>query len=190
MTTDAQREEIAEELRRLEEDATYASQSQFEASKFWRLCHWVLGVPAAALAAIAGFTGLASVTGRVPAAILALIAAVLGGLLTTVEPNKRVRQGQTAGVAYNEVRVGARQARLVDLPGATLEGCAESVARTDGPEAPGQPRGRTAKHVRILAGEAERRGGAAHACRRRTSGGESRWRRVTRRSRASVRTSS
>jgi hypothetical protein len=121
MTDDGQRKEIAEELRRLEEDATYASQSQFEASKFWRLCHWVLGVPAAALAATAGFTGLASVTGRVPAAILALIAAVLGGLLTTVEPNKRVRQGQTAGVAYNEVRVGTRQARLVDLPGATLE---------------------------------------------------------------------
>jgi hypothetical protein len=92
MTDDSQRMEIAEELRRLEEDATYASQSQFEASKFWRLWHWLLGIPAAVLAAVAGFTGLASVTGRVPAAILALIAAVLGGLLTTVEPNKRVRQ--------------------------------------------------------------------------------------------------
>ena len=121
MTDDARRKEIAEELLRLEEDSTYASQSQYEASKFWRLCHWVLGVPAAGLAATAGFTGLASVTGRVPAAILALIAAVLGGLLTTVEPNKRVRQGQTAAAAYNEVRVGARQARLIDLPGATLE---------------------------------------------------------------------
>jgi hypothetical protein len=81
-------------------------QSGFETSKFWRLWNWLLGVPVAALAAIARFTGLASVPGRVPAAILALIAAVLGGLLTTVEPNKRVRQGQTAGVAYNEVRVG------------------------------------------------------------------------------------
>jgi hypothetical protein len=121
MTDDLQRKEIGEELRRLEEDATYASQSQFETSKFWRLWHWLLGVPAAVLAAIAGFTGLASVAGRVPAAILALIAAVLGGLLTTVEPNKRVRQGQAAGVAYNEVRVGARQARLVDLPAAQLD---------------------------------------------------------------------
>src|SRR5260370_15224047 len=111
---------MAKERRRREEDAPYPSQAQLETSKFWRLWHWLLGVPAAALAAIAGFTGLASVTGRVPAAILALIAAVLGGLLTTVEPNKRVRQGQTAGVAYNEVRVEARQARLVDLPGRTL----------------------------------------------------------------------
>lgn len=121
MTGDSRPLEVAEELRRLEEDAVYASQSQFEMSKFWRLWHWLLGVPAAALAAIAGFTGLASVAGRVPAAVLALIAAVLGGLLTTVEPNKRVRQGQAAGVAYNEVRVGARQARLVDLPEAQLE---------------------------------------------------------------------
>lgn len=121
MIGDSQRKEIAHELRRLEEDATYASQSQFETSKYWRLWHWLLGIPAAVLAAIAGFTGLASVAGRVPAAILALIAAVLGGLLTTVEPNKRVRQGQTAGVAYNEVRIGARQARLVDLPAAQLE---------------------------------------------------------------------
>jgi hypothetical protein len=121
MTDDGQRQAIADELRRLEEDATYASQSQFEASKFWRLWHWTLGIPAAVLAAVAGFTGLASVTGRIPAAILALIAAVMGGLLTVVEPNKRGRQAQAAGVAYNEVRVGARQARSVYLPSAQIE---------------------------------------------------------------------
>lgn len=121
MTDDEQRKEIVEELQRQEEDATYASQSQFEMSKFWRWWHWLLGIPAAVLAAIAGFTGLASVAGRVPAAILALIAAVLGGILTTVEPNKKVRQGQSAGAAYNEVRVAARQARLVDLPSLSLE---------------------------------------------------------------------
>jgi len=121
MTEEEQFEKIAEELERQEEDATYASQSQFEMSKFWRWWHWLLGIPAAALAAVAGFTGLASVAGRVPAAILALIAAALGGILTTVEPNKRVRQGQSAGAAYNEVRVAARQARRVDLPSLSLE---------------------------------------------------------------------
>ena len=121
MADDWQRKELADELRRLEEDTTYASQSQFEASKFWRLWHWMLGIPAAVLAAVAGFTGLISVTGRIPAAILALIAAVMGGLLTTVEPNKHVRQAQAAGVAYNEVRVGTRQARLVDLPNVPLQ---------------------------------------------------------------------
>jgi hypothetical protein len=121
MADDSLRAEISEEFQRIEEDASYSSQAQFEMSKFWRLWHWLLGIPAAALAAIAGFTSLASVTGRIPGAILALIAAVMGGLLTTVEPNKRVRQSQTAGVAYNEVRVDARQARLVDLPSAPLQ---------------------------------------------------------------------
>jgi hypothetical protein len=121
MTDDERLTTIAEELERQEEDATYASQSQFEMSKFWRWWHWLLGIPAAALAAVAGFTGLASVAGRVPAAVMALIAAALGGILTTVEPNKRVRQGQSAGAAYNEVRVAARQARRVDLPSLSLE---------------------------------------------------------------------
>jgi hypothetical protein len=121
MTEDEQRNEIVEELKRQEEDATYASQSQFEMSKFWRWWHWLLGIPAAVLAAVAGFTGLASVTGRVPAAILALIAAAFGGILTTVEPNKRLKQCQAAATAYNEVRVTARQTRRVELPGLSAE---------------------------------------------------------------------
>ena len=121
MTEGLQLKEIVEELKRQEEDATYASQSQFEMSKFWRWWHWLLGIPTAVLAAIAGFTGLASVAGRVPAAILALIAAVLGGILTTVEPNKRLKQCQAAGAAYNEVRVTARQTRRVELPSLSIE---------------------------------------------------------------------
>jgi hypothetical protein len=121
MTEDEQLEEIVKELKRQEEDATYASQSQFEMSKFWRWWHWLLGIPAAVLAAIAGFTGLASVTGRVPAAVLALIAAVFGGILTTVEPNKRLKQCQAAATAYNEVRVTARQTRRVELPSLSID---------------------------------------------------------------------
>jgi hypothetical protein len=125
MSDDAQRNAIIEELGRLEEDSTYASQAQFELSKYWRWWHWILGVPAAGLAAVAGVTGLASVTGRVLAAILALIAAAFGALLTTVEPNKRVRQAQSAAVAYNEVRVAARQAREVDFPSLDTEDARE-----------------------------------------------------------------
>lgn len=107
---------ILQELERLQEDSTYAGQAQFETAKQWQALGWLIGVPAAALAAAAGFTGLASVTGRVPAAILALIAAGLGGIITTVQPSRRMQRARTAGIGYNELRVTLRQLRLIDLP--------------------------------------------------------------------------
>ena len=106
---------VSAELVRLQEDTEYASQSQFESAKHWRLVHWLLGIPAAGLAAAAGFTGLAAVTGRVPAAVLALVAALFGAVLTVVEPNKRAQQARAAGVGYNEIRVASRQLRTIDL---------------------------------------------------------------------------
>jgi hypothetical protein len=106
---------VSAELARLQEDTEYASQSQFESAKHWRLVHWLLGIPAAGLAATAGFTGLATVTGRVPAAVLALVAALFGAVLTVVEPNKRAQQARAAGVGYNEIRVVSRQLRTIEL---------------------------------------------------------------------------
>jgi len=64
---DQQRKAIEDELLRIEEGATYSSQSQFEQAKLWRGTNLVLGVPAAALAGVAGATALASTTGRVTA---------------------------------------------------------------------------------------------------------------------------
>ncbi len=110
------RHEVLREALRIEEDATHASQTQFESAKSWQLLGWVLGIPAAGLAAAAGVTGLSSAAGRIPAAILALVAATVGGVLASLEPNRKAERRRSAGVAYDEVRVELRQFRLLDLP--------------------------------------------------------------------------
>jgi hypothetical protein len=112
---------IDEELRRLEESAMYSAQIQFEQAKRWRGVNLSLGIPASALAAVSGATALASTTGRVAAGIIALIAAGLSGILTTVNAAHRTTQASAAANAYLEIQTAARQARLVDLPDLTIE---------------------------------------------------------------------
>lgn len=109
--------QIASELQRLEESATYSAQGQFEQAKYWRGLNVVLGVPTSALAAISGGTGLAGVAGRVPAAVLALIAAGLGAVLTTVNASRRTTQAHAAATTYLGIQADCRQLRMIDLPG-------------------------------------------------------------------------
>lgn len=106
---------IRAESLRLEESATQSAQNQFEAAKLWRGVNLLFGVPAAALAAIAGGTGLAGVAGRVPAAVMALIAAALSGALTTLNAGRRVTQAHSAANAYLALQTDFRQFREIDL---------------------------------------------------------------------------
>jgi hypothetical protein len=94
---DQPREAMKEELERIEEGAEYSSNSQFEQAKLWRGTNLVLGVPAAVLAAVAGGTALASTAGRVVAGVLALCAAGLGAVMTTLNAARRAEQAHVAG---------------------------------------------------------------------------------------------
>ncbi len=58
----AQRQELRDELDRLEESAMFSSQAQFEQAKHWRRVNYVLGIPATGLAAANGGTELATAT--------------------------------------------------------------------------------------------------------------------------------
>jgi hypothetical protein len=107
---------IRNELSRIEESATFSAQAQFEQAKYWRAVNLTLGVPAAVLAAIAGATALASTTGRVAAGIIALIAAGLSAITTTLNAAQRTEQGQAAGNLYLALQSDARIARETDLP--------------------------------------------------------------------------
>jgi hypothetical protein len=131
----ARRRAIATELARLEESAMYSAQIQFEETKTWRRVNLSLGVPASALAALAGATALAATAGRVTAGILALISAAFGGVLTVVNSAHRMNQAAAAGNAYLEIQTAARQAREIDLPYLTVDEArtvlAELTARRD-----------------------------------------------------------
>lgn len=112
-----QHQAIADELSRIEEATTYSSQSQFSSAKFWRGLNLVLGVPAAALAAIAGTTVLADASTAKTGAVIALISAALTAVMTTLNAAQRAEQSRAAANAYLSLQGDARLLRTVDLAG-------------------------------------------------------------------------
>lgn len=99
----------------------YSAQIQFEQAKQWRGVNLALGLPASALAAVAGATALADTAGRLVAGVLALVSAGFGAVLTTINASHRMNQASSAANAYLEIQTAARQARLTDLPYQTVE---------------------------------------------------------------------
>lgn len=107
---------IAAELLRIEEAATYSSQSQFSSAKFWRGLNLLLGVPAAVLAAIAGTTVLADASSAKTGAAIALISAALTAVMTTLNASQRAEQSRVSANAYLALQADARMMRTVYLP--------------------------------------------------------------------------
>jgi len=107
---------IEAELRRIEEAAMLSAQSQFEQAKFWRAVNLLLGAPASVLAAIAGATILAATTNHLVAGSLALAAAGLGALMTTLGAGHRSAQAHASANQYLALQTDARILRTVDLP--------------------------------------------------------------------------
>jgi hypothetical protein len=105
---------LADEINRIHESCLWGAQGQFEQTKLWRALNLVFGVPAAALAAIAGGTGLAGNETHVPG-VLALVSAGFAAALTTLNPSRRVTQSQASANAYLELQTAARQLLLVKL---------------------------------------------------------------------------
>ncbi|MEE1622494.1 SLATT domain-containing protein [Zafaria sp. Z1313] len=106
---------IAAELSRLEENARYSQQSQFEQSKIWRSTNLQLGIPAAVLAAVAGTIMLVSEEWQVFAAIVSLLSAALATTTTTLSAERRSDRAATAANAYRDIQMEARQLLLIDL---------------------------------------------------------------------------
>lgn len=107
--------EIAKEAARLEENARYAAQSQFEQAKIWRALTLRLGIPAAVLSAAGGTTVLASPNLHILAGIITLLGAALAATLTTLGAERRADRAANAGNAYRDLQTEARQLLLIDL---------------------------------------------------------------------------
>lgn len=126
---------IGEELRRIEESSVYSSQGQFEMAKQWRSVNLCLGVPTSLLAAVSGATVLSDTGHAVVGGLLALAAAALGAVMTTLNASQRANQAGAAANAYLEIQTAARQAREIDLPNRDLDearaNLAEISARRD-----------------------------------------------------------
>lgn len=109
------RDGIVAELLRLEESSRYSAQAQFSQAKIWRATNLWLGVPSAALAAIAGGTGLATTEGRTVIAVLALLAAGLGAIMTTLNAARRAELAHAVANAYLALENDARIIRTIHL---------------------------------------------------------------------------
>lgn len=79
-------------------------------SKRWSSAYYLLGLPAAVLATISGASGLASTAGRIPAAIIALIAAGLATAATFLNSNENKQRNNKLSAAWQEL---ADDVRLV-----------------------------------------------------------------------------
>jgi len=78
------------------------------ASRWWGRAYYMLGLPAAVLATVAGATGLASTAGRVAAAIIALVAAGLTTAATFLNSDNNQRRNIVMSAAWSELADDAR----------------------------------------------------------------------------------
>ena len=104
---------LCREAERIEEDATYSSKCHFNAGGTWERRHYWLGIPATALAAIAG----AALIKTQPelASIFALVASLLTGLMTFLKPNERAAIHRAAAGQFLALRNDARYFREIEL---------------------------------------------------------------------------
>lgn len=106
---------IAAEIHRIHESALWSSQVQFEQMRRWRGVHYSIGVAAALSASLAGAGGLAKFHIWWLPPTLALFAAGMGAIVTTLNPAQRGSQARAAAVEYQELQTEARQLLTVDL---------------------------------------------------------------------------
>lgn len=104
--------QLIAEAKRIQEDCLYSAKGHFEVAGRWTRVHFWLGIPSAALAAIAGASALAEFdSNNVVAGVLALVVAALTAISTFLNPNQRAGQHKVSGNQYlairNKVRVFA-----------------------------------------------------------------------------------
>ncbi|MEW1750001.1 hypothetical protein ACIQU1_18135 [Streptomyces angustmyceticus] len=132
------------EVERLRDEATRQKDLAHRRAEFWVKVDIALGFPAALLAGVSGAAGLASADARVPAALVALVAAGFAagaGFLRSDSrrlANKRARQAW----AFVEARARMKLAKERVLPedlGEVLESRQAALAAYEGEEAPPGP---------------------------------------------------
>lgn len=106
-------EALRDEAHRLEEDCIYSAKRHFNACDSWTVGHYILGVPAALLAALATTAMVKNHDNWAP--LLALTSALFAALLTFLKPNDRAAQHRSVGNQYLALRNDSRIFRQIDI---------------------------------------------------------------------------
>ncbi|MGW4686462.1 hypothetical protein ACWEPM_16385 [Streptomyces sp. NPDC004244] len=106
----AQMRHLTTEVEKIAAEARTGAQRAQRRSKLWNATHLVLGFPAAVLAVFSGAAGLASADARVPAAVLALLAAGFSAGAAFLRAEARQMANLRRRYAWQEVEVRANLA--------------------------------------------------------------------------------
>ena len=108
--------EIANEARRIEEDALYSTKGHYEAARFWSNFHYFIGVPTVVMAAVAGAAALLPFDCHgIVAGVLAIFVTGMSAVTTFVDPCAKANSHQSAGNKYNALRNSIRVFHRLDL---------------------------------------------------------------------------
>jgi hypothetical protein len=112
---DRNREAVRTELSQVIERATVEAKAARGRASAWSRLYFVIGLPAAILAAVAGATALASTTGRVAAGIIALVAAALTTAATFLDSSTRQTSYENLAAGWQVVANDAELKLVVDI---------------------------------------------------------------------------
>ncbi|WP_198533703.1 hypothetical protein [Streptomyces odonnellii] len=104
----SQMRHLTGEVERIAAEAGIGARRAQRRGKLWNATHLLLGFPAAVLAAVSGAAGLASSDARVPAAILALLAAGFSAGATFLRAEARQLANLRRRYAWQDLEVRAR----------------------------------------------------------------------------------
>jgi hypothetical protein len=137
---DAKRRAVENELTIVQAQTHNIVGMQFAQALLWRFINLLVGLPAAAIAAIAGGLALSGAASSAVVGILSLVSASLVSLQAILGARKRHFTAEHSGNAYLEVRNSARRLQRIDLEGlphseararlAAIEGYSGDIACT------------------------------------------------------------
>ncbi|MGC4083667.1 MAG: SLATT domain-containing protein [Vicinamibacterales bacterium] len=116
---------FADEASRIEEDTDHSAKGHYNAAEYWGRWHKALGSAATVVSGLAAATALKEAAPAV-VAVFSVIAALLSGVMTFLNPSELADRHHRAGDQSLAVRNAARMFRNVELKVAEQS---ESVAR-------------------------------------------------------------
>ncbi|HVC35823.1 MAG TPA: SLATT domain-containing protein [Candidatus Dormibacteraeota bacterium] len=120
---------MCKEAERIHESAKHSAQNQLEYSKTWRSVDRWLGGLAAILAAIAGAGGLSEVFSAKWSGLIALAAAGVGAVATTLGAPKTKTLAHTAGNAYLALQQDCRNFIAIDVDYISIDEARDTLAK-------------------------------------------------------------
>ncbi|MBB5663863.1 hypothetical protein GGE68_002053 [Rhizobium leguminosarum] len=104
---------LINEAKRLDEDLLWSMTACFQIATWWRILHWVFGVPSVIAAAV---TGLKAVKAGDPETLVywAIASAILSALTTFVNPSRSAREFHHSGVRCSALKSKIRRFWQID----------------------------------------------------------------------------